>query len=214
MIARSVIPAGFLRVGRNWRKCTQRSRLTCSSRSSSASGSVWSSTRRSRSDHSSSPWITSAADCLPRLSPPAASPAFIAAISRCAKGRAGVGDKGLRRVVEHGGAGQHVAGDRKAVALDAVRTSRRIRAPVCAAMRPLMSMTCSCRLSRPSSAAISVSITSRGDLALAQQLYAVDAVIGIDQRLRRDAADAGRRYAARARRPRKIWSRPRCRSGR
>ena len=82
------------------------------------SGSAWSSTRRSSSDHSSSPWISSAADCLPRLSPPAASPACIAAISRRAKGQAGIGDIGLCGVVEHGGAGQHVAGDRKAVALD------------------------------------------------------------------------------------------------
>src|SRR5579864_1067007 len=53
--ARSVIPAGFFRLGRNWRKCTQRSRLTASSRASSLKGSVWSSTRRSRSDHSSVP---------------------------------------------------------------------------------------------------------------------------------------------------------------
>src|SRR5258708_15665180 len=87
MVVRSVMPAGFLRVGRYFRKCTQRSRLTCSRRSSSVSGSAWSSTRRSRSDHSSSPWIRSAADCLPRLSPPAASPDRIAAIRRCAKGR-------------------------------------------------------------------------------------------------------------------------------
>ena len=33
MIPRSVMPAGFLRVGRNWRKGTQRSRLICSRRS-------------------------------------------------------------------------------------------------------------------------------------------------------------------------------------
>ena len=52
-------------------------------------------------------------------------------------------------------------------------------------------MTCNWRLSRPASAAIRVSTISRGDLAFAQQLHAVDAVIGIDQRLRRDAADAG-----------------------
>ena len=63
--------------------------------------------------------------------------------------------------------------------------------PVCAAMRPPASMMCSCRLSRPSSAAIRVSTISRGAASLAQQLQAVDAVIGIDQRLRRDAADAG-----------------------
>src|SRR3979411_370744 len=48
MVLRSVMPAGFLRVGRYFRKCTQRSRLTCSRRSSSLSGSVWSSTRRLR----------------------------------------------------------------------------------------------------------------------------------------------------------------------
>ena len=40
MVARSVIPAGFCRVGRNLRKCTQRSRLTRSSRSSSERGSM------------------------------------------------------------------------------------------------------------------------------------------------------------------------------
>src|SRR5579864_2272803 len=55
MTARSVIPAGFFRLGRNLRKCTQRSRLTASSRASSLRGSAWSSTRRSRSDHSSVP---------------------------------------------------------------------------------------------------------------------------------------------------------------
>src|SRR6266516_4695068 len=46
MVSRTVMTAGFLRVGRNRRKCTQRSRLTCSRRSSSPSGSLWSSTRR------------------------------------------------------------------------------------------------------------------------------------------------------------------------
>src|SRR3954452_15088974 len=55
MVVRSVTPPGFLRVGKYLRKCTQRSRLTCSRRSSSPRGSAWSSTRRSRSDHSSSP---------------------------------------------------------------------------------------------------------------------------------------------------------------
>src|SRR5262245_4291883 len=83
---RSVTPTGSRRLGRKRRKIVQRSRLTPSSRSSSASGSGWSSTRRSRSDQSSSPEISKAADCLPRLSPPAASPARIAAISRRANG--------------------------------------------------------------------------------------------------------------------------------
>ena len=55
---------------------------------------------------------------------------------------------------------------------------------------------------------------SRGLAALAQQLHAVDAVIGIDQRLRRDARRCRRRYAARARRRRRISSPPRCRTGR
>src|SRR5260370_31123004 len=80
--SRSVIPIRSRRLGRIRMKCTKRSRLTFSRRSSSASGSRWSSTRRSRSGHSWSPQITSAADCFPRLSPPAASPALIAAISR------------------------------------------------------------------------------------------------------------------------------------
>ena len=53
--ARSMTPTGSRLLGRNFAKCTQRSRLTASSRSSSASGSVWSSTRMSRSGHSSSP---------------------------------------------------------------------------------------------------------------------------------------------------------------
>ena len=44
------------------------------------------------------------------------------------KRQGGVGGKGSRGVVKHGRAGQHVAGEREAVALDAVRTSRRIRA--------------------------------------------------------------------------------------
>src|SRR5262249_16965887 len=51
----SVTPPGLRRLGRKRRKIVQGSRLTPSSRSSSASGSGWSSTRRSRSDHSSSP---------------------------------------------------------------------------------------------------------------------------------------------------------------
>ena len=34
------------------------------------------------------------------------------------KGQAGVGDIGFRSLIEHGGAGQHVAGNREAVALD------------------------------------------------------------------------------------------------
>src|SRR3954453_18584972 len=38
MILRSVTPAGFLRLGRNLRKCTQRWRLPCSSRSRGATG--------------------------------------------------------------------------------------------------------------------------------------------------------------------------------
>src|ERR1700692_1886370 len=41
MVSRSVIPAGFLRLGRYFRKCTQRSRLTCSRRSVLAKGSGW-----------------------------------------------------------------------------------------------------------------------------------------------------------------------------
>jgi hypothetical protein len=41
----------------------------------------------SSAGHSSSPWISSAADCLPRLSPPAASPARMAASRRRGKGR-------------------------------------------------------------------------------------------------------------------------------
>src|SRR5258708_21044473 len=57
IVARSVMPAGLSRVGRYFLKCTQRSRLTCSSRSSSASGSAWSCTRKSRSSHSSPPCI-------------------------------------------------------------------------------------------------------------------------------------------------------------
>src|ERR1700716_4642422 len=40
MVWRSVMPAGFLRGGRYFRKCTQRSRLTFSRRSSSVSGSL------------------------------------------------------------------------------------------------------------------------------------------------------------------------------
>src|SRR5204862_5030059 len=51
--ARSITPTGLRLLGRNFAKCTQRSRLTASSRSSSTSGSVWSSTRRSRSGQSS-----------------------------------------------------------------------------------------------------------------------------------------------------------------
>src|SRR5262249_6103293 len=83
--SRAVTPTRSRRLGRSRMKCTKRSRLTFSRRSSSARGSVWSSTRRSRSGHSWSPQITSAADCFPRLSPPAASPAFMAAISRRGK---------------------------------------------------------------------------------------------------------------------------------
>jgi len=42
------------------------------------------------------------------------------------KGKAGIGDKGLRGLVEHGCARQHVAGDGKAIAPEHGRTSRRI----------------------------------------------------------------------------------------
>jgi len=94
--ARSVTPTLSRRLGRNRRKCTKRSRLTFSRRSSSASGSAWSSTRRLRSGHSSSPQITSAADCLPRLSPPAASPARNAAMSRRGKESAARGQDSRR----------------------------------------------------------------------------------------------------------------------
>src|SRR5581483_6844915 len=87
MTLRSVLPAGFFRVGMDGRKWTQSSWLTRSSRSSSPSGSGWSSARMSSAGHSSSPWIRRAADCLPRLSPPAASPARMAASSRRGKGR-------------------------------------------------------------------------------------------------------------------------------
>src|SRR5262249_54274029 len=55
MASRSVMPTGSRRLGSRRRKWVKRSRLTASSRSSSASGSPWSSTRRSRSGHSSSP---------------------------------------------------------------------------------------------------------------------------------------------------------------
>src|SRR5439155_25675935 len=48
---RSMMPTGLRLFGRNLEKCTQRSRLTASKRESSASGSAWSSTRRSRSGH-------------------------------------------------------------------------------------------------------------------------------------------------------------------
>ena len=40
IFARSNSPDGFFEFGRNFAKCTQRSRLTCSSRSSSGSGSA------------------------------------------------------------------------------------------------------------------------------------------------------------------------------
>ena len=58
--------------------------------------------------------MTRAADCLPRLSPPAASPAFRAAMRRRGKGRVAgffVGARGFR---DHLGAGEHVAGDGEA----------------------------------------------------------------------------------------------------
>jgi O-antigen ligase len=68
--------------------CGYAARATSSSRANSASGSTWSSTLMSTSAHSLAPWTSSAADWRPRLSPPAASAAFRAAMSRCAKGNA------------------------------------------------------------------------------------------------------------------------------
>ena len=99
--ARSVIPAGFFRLGRYFRKCTQRSRLTASSRSSSARGSVWSSTRRS----SVGPFLFAVNQKRGRLL------AALVAASRFArahrrdqalrKRQLGVGDIGFRGVVQH-----------------------------------------------------------------------------------------------------------------
>ncbi len=112
------------RPGRRRRAGSAR-RLTSYRRCSSAIGSAWSSTRRSRSGWSSSPWMRSAADCLPRLSPPAASPAAIAAISRSASGRPALATKASAVACEHLRPGQHVAGDAEIVACRCGRTSRR-----------------------------------------------------------------------------------------
>src|SRR5499433_1106106 len=157
--SRSVTPTRSRRLGSKRMKCTKRSRLTFSRRSSSARGSVWSSTRRSRSGHSWSPQITSAADCFPRLSPPAASPARIAAISR--RGKASTALRSYAAAVSS----MTLAPASMLPATEELSPARcphqSMQAfPVCAAMRPCESITCTCRCSRPASAAVTADTTS------------------------------------------------------
>src|SRR6516162_1244933 len=157
--SRSVTPTRSRRFGRRRMKCTKRSRLTFSRRASSARGSVWSSTRRSRSGHSWSPQITSAADCFPRLSPPAASPAFIAAISRRGKESAPL------RSYAAAVSSMTLAPVSMLPATEKLSPARcphqSMQAfPVCAAMRFCESITCTCRWSRPRSAAVTADTTS------------------------------------------------------
>ena len=102
----------------------------------------------------------------------------------------GVGDIGFRGVVEHGGAGQHVAGNREAVALD-------MPAPV-DAFAPGMRGDAALGVHDVQLPAFTAAIAGNqgfddiaGFAPFVQQLDAVDAVIGIDQRLGCDAADAG-----------------------
>ena len=153
MTARSVIPAGFSRVGRKWRKCTQRSRLT-------AFQPLQFGKR-----------IGVVVDAQVELGP------FLLAVDQ-QRGRllaalvAAGGFAGLHRRDQAPREGQRcvVAAVGRAVSASTAapasmlpatekpspwisgRTSRRTRAPVCAAMRPSASMTWSWRLSRPASA--------------------------------------------------------------
>ena len=127
MVARSVMPAGLLRLGRNWRKCTQRSRLTCSRRSSSASGSAWSSTRRSRSDHSSLAVDQKRRRLLAAL---VAARGFARPHRRdqaLRERQRFVRHVGLRRIVEHARARPACCRQWKSRRPRCVRTSRRIR---------------------------------------------------------------------------------------
>src|SRR5262249_1397808 len=157
--SRSVTPTRSRRLGRIRMKCTKRSRLTLSRRSSSASGSRWSSTRRSRSGQSWSPQITSAADCFPRLSPPAASPALIAAISRR------VNESVAFRSYAAAVSSMTLAPASMLPATEKLSPARcphqSMQAfPVCAATRFCESITCTCRWSRPASAAVTADTTS------------------------------------------------------
>ena len=86
--SRSITPTGSPRVRQARGSGPSARGSPAQTRAAPPSGSAWSSTRRSRADSPRRRRCRSAADCLPRLSPPASSPAFIAAISRRGKGRA------------------------------------------------------------------------------------------------------------------------------
>ena len=191
MVARSVIPAGFCRVGRNLRKCTQRSLLTRSSRVELGE------------------WIGMIVDAQIERGP------FLAAIDQqrrrllaalvaagslarahrrdqaLREGQCCVLDISLRRLVQNLRARQHVAGDGEAVACN-------VAAPVdalLAGMRGDAALYIH-DVQLPAFAAL-IGRKQRRDnllraLAVLQQPDAIDAVIGIDQRLRRDTAETGR----------------------
>src|SRR6516164_6511300 len=103
--------------------------------------------------------ITSAADCFPRLSPPAASPALIAAISR--RGNESVAFRSYAAAVSS----ITLAPASMLPATEILSPARCPHQPmqpfpVCAAMRPCESITCTCRCSRPTSAAVTAATTS------------------------------------------------------
>ncbi len=188
--SRSNTPHGLSAPGRKRRKCTKRSRLTRCRRRSSASGSGWSSARMSRSGNGSRVQILSAADCFPRLSPPAASPASSAVSSRSASSPS----RRLEcreRALHAPPARQHVAGDRHVRAAHRRRTRRRTP-PRYAARSARSRRGCGAAASParhppPSSAAA----TSSGASPARRRGMPMHGVHRIDQRLRRQ-----RRHAA------------------
>ena len=151
--ARSVMPGGP-------RACSAGRRRTAGSARGSCrrGGAARRAARRGRrragrgTDSPRSCRSSSAAACLPRLSPPAASPASSAASSRSANGRSRAALV-TRPRCRRAPAGPRACCRRpKSRRPRRARTSRCRRLPVCAAMRPRASITCSWRWSRPSSA--------------------------------------------------------------
>ncbi|MGY3460410.1 hypothetical protein ACVWW5_005860 [Bradyrhizobium sp. LM3.4] len=106
------------------------------------------------------------------------------------EGQAVIGDVGSCGLVEHVGAREHVASDRKAAARD-------VPVPV-DAVAPGMRRDLAARIHDVDLAALAAIVgREQGGQhvvrveTLAQQLDAVDAVIGIDEGLRRDGAETG-----------------------